>query len=202
MQNEAYHSYDVLEHSLRAVLYADGAVRLCALLHDIGKPRRYADSGNYHGHEKEGARIARQVCTRLKVPKKIAEEAETLTYLHMYDVDLQTSVNRIKKFIVDNLKNFDKLLMIKQADFSACKDDTSEAPCVTKWKKIYGDMKNGGAPFTLSQLKINGSDLIESGVPPEKIGAILKSFLYDCVIDTRLNDKKTLIRRAQKLKFD
>ena len=131
-----------------------------------------------------------------------ADEAETLTYLHMYDVDLQTSVNRIKKFIVDNLKNFDKLLMIKQADFSACKDDTSEAPCVTKWKKIYGDMKNGGAPFTLSQLKINGSDLIESGVPPEKIGAILKSFLYDCVIDTRLNDKKTLIRRAQKLKFD
>lgn len=202
MQNEAYHSYDVLEHSLRAVLYADGAVRLCALLHDIGKPRRYADSGNYHGHEKEGARIARQVCTRLKVPKKIAEEAETLTYLHMYDVDLQTRANRIKKFIVDNLKNFDKLLMIKQADFSACKDDTSEAPCVTKWKKIYGDMKNGGAPFTLSQLKINGSDLIESGVPPEKIGAILKSFLYDCVIDTRLNDKKTLIRRAQKLKFD
>ena len=73
--------------------------------------------------------------------QKIAEEAETLTYLHMYDVDLQTRANRIKKFIVDNLKNFDKLLMIKQADFSACKDDTSEAPCVTKWKKIYGDMK-------------------------------------------------------------
>ena len=37
-QRADYHRYDVLNHSLRAVYYAQKEVRLAALLHDVGKP--------------------------------------------------------------------------------------------------------------------------------------------------------------------
>jgi len=46
-------------------------LRLAALLHDVGKPYCYANFGNYHRHEIEGARIAEEILTRLKAPNKV-----------------------------------------------------------------------------------------------------------------------------------
>ena len=50
-QREDFHKYDVLEHTLRAVLYADGRVRLAALLHDVGKPFCLLRDGNEVGND-------------------------------------------------------------------------------------------------------------------------------------------------------
>ena len=201
-QNKAFHRYDVLEHSLRAALYAESDIRLAALLHDIGKPRCFLDNGNFHEHEKAGAEIAEKVCQRLKVSKKLTEEVKRLCRLHMYDLKLDTRKNKVRKLIVENLDIFDKLLEIKQADFSACTDDTNEAPCVTKWKKIFKEMKEEGVPFSLKELNVRGDELINVGVPPREAGTVLNSFLYECVVNPALNDKKTLLMRAEKLKFD
>lgn len=200
-QNSVYHNHDVLEHSLRAALYADKSVRLAALLHDIGKPRAFIDTGKYHGHEKTGAEIAEAVCVRLKVAKKLTAEAVRLTALHMYDLSGDTRESKIRKLIVANADIFDKLLLIKQADFSACRDDTSEAPCVTKWRDIYNKMSEEGAPLTLKQLNVNGDDLKAAGVPERLIGKALQSLLYECAQTPALNNKKSLLKRAQKGKF-
>ena len=197
-QNEKFHSHDVLEHSFKAVLYADKDIRLAALLHDIGKPYCMLKYGKFYGHEIEGERIAKEVCQRLKVPKKLTEEVALLCALHMYDLKCDARENKIRKFIVKNHSIYEKLLMIKQADFSACKDDLGEAPCVTKWRKIYGKMIEEGVPLSIKQLKVRGDELISEGIKPEKAGEILNLLLYDCVLDPSLNDKKTLINRALK----
>lgn len=198
-QPPAYHSHDVLEHSLRAVKYADISVRLAALLHDIGKPYCKINSGTYRGHENESARIAGEVCSRLKAPKKPACETERLCQTHMYDFRCDARESKIRRFIVNNSDIFGKVLLLKQADYSACKDDLSIAPCVQKWQKIYSDMVKEGAPVSLKQLKIRGDELIEIGVKPENVGGVLENLLYDCALDGRLNDNKTLLERAKRL---
>lgn len=200
-QNAAFHDHDVLEHSLRTVLYADKSIRLAALLHDIGKPRAFIDSGKYYGHEETGAEIAEGICMRLKVPKKLTSEVVRLTKLHMYDLKGDARESKIRKLIVGNSDIFDKLLMIKQADFSACKDNKSEAPCVTKWKAIYEKMLSEGAPTSLKQLAIKGDELIAIGVPAKSIRKVLEELLYECAFNPALNDKKTLLSRVQKGNF-
>lgn len=197
-QNKAFHNYDVLEHSLRTVLYADGEIRLAALLHDIGKPRAFIDSGRFYGHEDIGAEIAADVCARFKASKKLSEEVVRLTALHMYDLRGDARESRIRKLIIENKDIFDKLLMIKQADFSACKDDTGEAPCVTKWRVIYNKMLAEGAPTGLKQLAVRGDELIAAGVPAREVGKVLEQLLYECALNAKLNDKKILLSRIEK----
>lgn len=195
-QPQAYHNYDVLEHSLRAVMYAEDGVRLAALLHDIGKPRCKIMNGNYHGHEEESARISDEVCARLKVPKRLAAETGRLCLLHMYDLRGDARESKVRKLIVGNYDIFDKLLMIKQADFSACRDDFSVAPCVTRWRAIYEKMKSEGVPFTLKQLAVNGAELISAGVEARSVGKICRALLLECSLDGSLNRRERLIKRA------
>ena len=160
LQREDFHAYDVLEHSLRAVLYADESVRFAALLHDIGKPFCSKKYGNFHGHEHEGAQISEKVCARLKVSKKLTEETVKLISLHMYDLRGDARENKVRKFIIENLDVLDKLLLLKQADFSACKDDLSVAPSVEKINNITEKMRAEGVPFTLKQLVVRGDELL------------------------------------------
>ena len=197
-QNKSFHDYDVLEHSLRSVLYADRQIRLAALLHDVGKPRAFIDNGNYYHHESIGAEIAENICNRLKVPKKLTAEVKRLTNLHMYDLKCDAHEGKIRKLIVANKDIFDKLLLIKQADFSACRDNLDEAPCVTKWKAIYDKMISEGAPTELKELKIRGDEIMAAGVPAPLVGKVLEELLYDCALNARLNDKKTLLARVEK----
>ena len=195
-QNERFHNYDVLEHSLRTVLYSDESIRLAALLHDVGKPYCMINNGSYRMHEAESARIAKEICERLKVSKKLTAETVELSALHMYDLRCDARENKIRKFIVRNNAVLEKLLYIKQADYSACKDDSSKAPCVEKWLGIYEKMRSEGAPLNLRQLKVNGAELISAGVRTEDVGKVLLRLLDDCAIEPRLNEKKALIKRA------
>lgn len=198
-QREDFHKYDVLEHSLRCVMYAHDSVRLAALLHDVGKPLCFEASGNFIGHEERGADAAAAVMERLKVPKKLAEETERLIRLHMYDFRGDAKENKIRRFIVQNYDIYDKILYLKQADFSACKDDLSEAPTVAKFKRIKARMEAEGAPFTLKELDIKGNELLSMGFPPVSVGQTLSKLLYDCAISEVANDKAALLKRARKV---
>lgn len=197
-QREDFHNYDVLGHSLRAVLYADPSVRLAALLHDIGKAEVYKATGTFIGHEAVGAQTAEVALARLKVPKKLAAETVKLIELHMYDLRCDARESKARKFIVNNPPYFDKLLMLKQADFSACKDDISVAPFVEKYKRVYAKMKAEGVPFALGELKLSGGDL-KGVVPDSEIGKTLKRLLCDCAAGVIPNDKERLLTYAQKI---
>lgn len=198
-QNKSFHKYDVLEHSLRCAMYADESIRLVALLHDIGKPYCFINSGNYYEHEIVGERLCTEVLTRLKAPKKLIEETARLTKIHMYDLRGDAKENKVRKFIVENYDVLDKLLLLKQADYSACMDDLSVAPSVKKIERIYGNMKEGGVPFTLKELDIKGDELINLGIPSGETGKTLKALLFDCAISAVPNVKEKLLRYAQKV---
>ena len=195
-QRADYHSHDVLEHTLRCVKYAHPRVRWAALLHDVGKPYCKKTTGKFAMHEVEGARIALDICARLRVSKKDTERICELVRLHMYDLSCLASENKVRKFVVAHLDVIDDLLLLKQADFSACKDDLSVAPCVTKWEGIIAKMKSEGVPFTLKELAVRVDELIAAGVKKEDAGKALKFLLGECALDKRMNEKGKLIRLA------
>lgn len=195
-QRADFHDHDVLEHSLRTVKYAESGVRLAALLHDVGKPRCMIDTGKFAQHDVVGAEIAAGICRRLRVSKRLTEEVEKLTLLHMYDLNCAARESKIRKFIVKNYAVLDKLLAIKQADYSACKDDLGQAPCVAKWRKIYSDMLSEGVPMTLKQLDIRGNQLIDAGICPDEVGKTLEFLLSECAIDASKNEYEVLLRLA------
>ena len=195
-QHKDFHDYDVLEHSFRALLYADKRIRLAALLHDVGKPFCKLRDGNTYAHNEEGARIAKEVLTRLKAPKKTIEQVSMLTRLHMYDLDCKVGENKLRRFLVKHHEILEDLLLLKQADFSACKDNLNPAPTVLRWNSLLSQMKAEKVPFTLKELAINGNDLLHLQIEPKQIAALLQNLLDHTAVHPQDNTKERLMRLA------
>ena len=191
-QRPDFHDHDVLEHSLRAVLYAHPSVRLAALFHDIGKPFCFYRDGHSHDHPQEGERLTRSILNALKAPKKTVEETATLVRLHMYDFDGKTKESKLRRFFVEHAPTLEKLTLLKQADYSGCKDDLTLCPTNAKWTGILEKMKAEGAPLTLKDLKIKGNELLALGIPPNKIATLLKELLLLAVNQPTLNENGRL----------
>ena len=198
-QRPDFHNYDVLEHSLRAFLHADISVRLPALLHDIGKPLCHFRDGTSYLHPQEGAELCRKVLHRLKAPKKTAERVAKLTLLHMYDLQGQVRETKLRRFFVENYDFLDDLLLLKQADFSGCKDDLSIAPTVKRWKQLLAQMKKEKVPFTLKEMAIKGNDLLALGIANGEISQTLYKLLMHLAINPQDNNKEKLLLLASKL---
>ena len=195
-QRADFHAYDVLEHTLRCVLYAPPEVRLAALLHDVGKPVSKLQTGRFAGHEVTGCAVAENILARFKVSKRLTAQVCDLVRWHMYDLSGETSVNKIKKFIVAHGNIYRDLLLLKQADFSACKDDLSVAPCVLRWENVYQVMEKEGVPLSLKQLAVKGDKLIGAGISPDETGKMLNFLLAECAVGNVKNEEERLIRHA------
>ena len=195
-QRADFHKYDVLEHSLRAVSYAPTEVRFAALLHDVGKPFCTLRDGNSFAHPEEGARIAGGILSRLKAPKRLAARTAELIGLHMYDFDCKTGENKLRRFFVCNYPLLEELLALKQADFSACTDDTSVAPTVEKWRELLSKIRAENAPLTRKELAVTGKDLLDTGLPPAHIAELLQRLLLHAVVKPQDNVKPRLIKLA------
>ncbi len=195
-QRKDFHNYDVLEHSFRCACYATEEIRLAALLHDVGKPFCILRDGNSYAHPLEGARIVTEILTRLKAPKKLTEETAALVQLHMADLDCKMRESKVRRLIVERYPLLKKLLDLKQADFSACKDDFSTAPTVVRWKAILEGMEKEGAPRTMTELNVKGDDLLRLGFPPKYVGKILHELLIFAALDGKRNTRERLLSYA------
>ena len=173
-------------------------MRLSALLHDVGKPAAFRETGKYHGHDVVGEPIARAILERLKAPKKVTDTVCRLTALHMYDLDGKARESKIRTFIVKNYELYPLLLLLKQADYSGCKDDLSPCPTLVKWRGIEEKMRAEGVPFTLKQLAVRG-DALRGILPAEQTGRALEALLLWCAQDGRRNEKGALLREAARL---
>ena len=69
-----------------------------------------------------------------------------LTRLHMYDLDCKVGENKLRRFLVKHHEILEELLLLKQADFSACKDNLNPAPTVLRWNNLLSQMKAEKVP--------------------------------------------------------
>lgn len=196
-QRPDFHKYDVLEHSLRATMYATKEVRLAALLHDVGKPYCVLRDGNSHEHPAEGARLASEILTRFKAPKKTIAEVSELVFYHMYDFDLKTKEGKLRRFLVEHYTLIEKLLAVKQADYSGCMDDLSVCPTAKKWQAVIDKMQAENAPFTLKDLAVTGKDLAACGFQPATLSTLLHKLLLHAAVNPADNKKSRLLFLAK-----
>ena len=116
----------------------------------------------------------------------------------MRDFDLRMRESRVRREIAENAVLLPKLFALKQADFSACKDDPTRSPTVAKWETILAQMKREGAPLSLSELAVNGKDFF-GRLPPSEIGGALNEFFRFCIQDGARNERKKLLARIERL---
>lgn len=197
-QRKDYHDHDVLEHSLRTVLYSPPQIRLAALLHDVGKPYCMKNMGKYYGHENEGQRIAGDILNRLRADNRTLRRVKALTRLHMIDIDGKMRESKIKRLIIENQDLFFDLLALKRADYTACKDQEGEPIAVEKFERIYSQMKGDGTPFNLGELKLDATSLMEIGYSGKEIGKALEKLFWAAVDNPMLNDRERLKLMARK----
>ena len=196
-QRADFHKYDVLEHSFRCVKYADKSIRLAALLHDVGKPFCKLRDGNSYQHPVEGARITKEILTRWKAPKKTIERVCSLVEWHMYDMNSLTSENKLRRFFVNQYPFIDDLILLKQADYSACMDDLGVAPTSARWTALLAKMKMEKAPLTLKELAISGKEILDNTqIQPKQLSAVLQQLLLHAAVNPKDNEKERLLRLA------
>lgn len=100
------------------------AVRWAGLLHDIAKPRTYSVQGqeiHFFGHEAIGARLARQILTRLRLERDLVNAIGTLIEHHgrpaQYDADWTDG--GVRRLMLDVAPWLDDLLDLARADVTS-----------------------------------------------------------------------------------
>jgi tRNA nucleotidyltransferase/poly(A) polymerase len=170
------------------------AVRLAALLHDAGKPR--ADRGD-GSHAAEGARIAAGVLARLRYPVRLQRLVTRLVAEHAFGVEGAWDGARARRFLArhgDELAF--ELVALKEADLAAKRVLAVELEASAHLRDALE--RERGSAHRVGDLAVDGSDLLEVGVPegPE-IGRILANLLDAVVEEPRLNERATLLERAK-----
>ena len=139
-----------------------------------------------------------KILARLKADKKTASETAFLAGAHMKDLNGDMRESKVRLFIAENYGRTEDLLQLKQADFSAGKDDLSEAPIVKKWRAIMRKMEREGAPFTRKMLKITAADLIQTGFSGKGVGDELDRLFKLSAAGEIKNAREVLMRQAER----
>ncbi len=209
-QNQA-HSFDVFEHSLRALQHAADKkwpleVRLAALLHDIGKPatRRWSDEKKdwtFHGHEVVGAKIAKKILADLRFPKDLSETVATLVRWHMFFSDPdQVTLSAVRRVIAnvgeERIKN---LLNLRICDRIGTGRPKEQPFRLRKYMSMVDEAMRD--PISVGMLKIDGTTVTKlSGERPgPRVGWVLHALLEEVLDDPSRNDASYLEKRAHEM---
>ena len=203
-QRSPHHAYDLFTHiaHVTAAVPRNLTLRWAALLHDVGKvPTFTVDEngrGHFYGHARESARIANEILLRLKAPTALRERAVYLAELHMTKPEPDRKLLRrwLSRYGEETM---DQLLILQEADMgSKGTGDPAEGAVFPKIRAILDEIKAENACLRISDLAVNGRDLIDLGFAPGKaLGACL-THLLEQVLDERLpNQRQPLLTEAK-----
>ena len=199
-QNNIHHSYDLWQHTLTALgtIEPNPILRMTMLLHDIGKPsvKTTDNSGQSHfqGHQLESKKIADRILHRLRLPSDFINK--TLLLIEYHDVRFNGSKKLMKK--VMNVLGTDltnQLLEVEYADISAQSEYQREEKLgyLETAKTHLNEIIKDNECFKLSQLDINGKDVLNRGVKEGRdVGNIL-DYLLMLVVDANVPNKKSIL---------
>lgn len=208
LQNNPHHMYTVGEHIIHCMsnVRNDKALRIAALLHDIGKPltRTTDEKGidHFHGHVELSEEMALKILRRLKFDNDTITNVSRYIRYHDYDIEpthraVRCAVSKI------GVEYFSQVLELKQADILAQSFYMREEKLalLSEIISIYNEIKEENQCVSLKTLAVDGRDLIGLGIPAgRKIGGILNALLEDVLQSPEHNTREYLLSEVEKFK--
>lgn len=219
----SHHSYSTDEHTFVALeaaakLGLSLRVRLAILFHDSGKPevewvgedgmKHFYESKDVEGSEDHAYASKRRFVAageRFSWPKDLMRDVPVLIVKHMVPLTLKIKPTKVRKWRVeigdDMLADLLKHRLCDVMGKGEVKYEDLMA--IARMEQIREDAIAQGIPASAKDMKdaglINGHDLIEMGVPPEKIGPTLAAVLHEVVSNPDRLNRAWMLGRAEKL---
>jgi putative nucleotidyltransferase with HDIG domain len=207
LSQNRFHAYDIYEHLLRscdAVESANLKVRWAALLHDVGKvptrKEKHNGEASFHNHEMHSARMTVEIMKRFGLNRDFGLPIKFLVRNHMFHYTDEWTDKAIRRFIRrvnhDQLKD---LIQLRLADRKGSGKKTSFPKALQKLINHIDEVETKENSFKVSDMKINGNDLIRLGMTPgPHMGDLLKE-IHQSIINMDLeNDLDILSSFAKK----
>ncbi|MBQ1526676.1 MAG: CCA tRNA nucleotidyltransferase [Lachnospiraceae bacterium] len=209
-QNNQHHQYSVGIHTIEAMKYSvtfddeltyDERVvlRLTMLLHDMGKPalKTTDEDGvdHFKGHSAESVRLAGDILKRLKFDNATINRVTRLVKYH--DHRKESSPANVRRTIVAVGKDLMPLwFKVRRCDVMGQSTYIREEKLkeIDSFEKVYRQVLRDGDCLSIAELKLNGNDLMENGVPAgRKVGQTLSAMLDAVLEDPSLNTREGLL---------
>ena len=203
-QRSPFHQYDVWQHSVHAVAYADPVpeIRLTLFFHDLSKPGCLTvdenGRGHFYSHPKKSASLAKNVMERMKFPTKQIDLIHLLVYYH----DSHPNCDADIKHLLGNVgeENFFRLLRVMEADTLAHSKWAVKKRLaqLQKLKEAGERILASGECYSLKGLAITGNDLADKGISGQRIGQLLRISLQNVISGKWENRKETILCELEK----
>ncbi|MBI5045092.1 MAG: HD domain-containing protein [Candidatus Levybacteria bacterium] len=203
-----HHTTDVFDHNIFSLKFcpsSDPIVRFATLIHDIGKPRVATKDENgyviFHNHEIVGAKMAHEICERLRFSKKERERITKLIRWHMFTVDEHITDSAVRRFIrrvgTENVKD---MMDLRIGDRLGGGTQTAESWRLKLFKKRVEEQL-APAPFSVNDLAIDGNDIMKELKikPGRQIGELLQKLFEEVDEDLSKNTREYLLKRLKEL---
>lgn len=199
--------YDIGEHSFRSVKYCpskDPIIRFACLIHDVGKLPTYrvdaTGNASFYGHDVVGAKMAQQICQRLRFSRKETDLIVRLVRWHLFSANENQTDSAIRRFVRNvGVENLQHMYDLREADRLG--GDTRKP---TSWRiELFKERVKQVLvkPFAITDLKVNGNDVMQTlQIPPgRRVGEILQILFVEVEEDQTKNEREYLISRIQEL---
>jgi len=163
------------------------------LLHDVGKPPTFTikERIRFDGHADLGAKMAEEICRRLRISNQQIEEVVDVVKDHLRFIHVQEMrESTLKRFL--RKTNFSDHLELHRLDSLASHGDLSSYHfCQEKLEELTQEAMRP-RPF------INGHDLIRLGLEPGPIFSEIMSAVEDFQLEGKLSSKEETLDWVKK----
>jgi tRNA nucleotidyltransferase (CCA-adding enzyme) len=210
-QNNPFHNLDIGKHIVKSLINSpkDLEIRLALMLHDIGKVDRKTTDENgidhFIRHEIKSAHLAKRWLEKYRFDNNTINNVFALVMNHDCFV-LGTSKKSIKRLLNKlGVELTNKVILMRKCDILAQSSYMQKEKLqeLEEVKLRLTEIIMDNEAFKISDLAINGNDMIELGYKPSKeLGNALSTILEMVIDDPTLNTKNQLQEIASKLLTD
>lgn len=206
-QDTPYHIYDVWTHTVKVVANVKNTqeLRVAALLHDIAKPDCFTTDekgiAHFKGHPELSAEKAVEILKSLRFPNSFIETVCNIILLH----DMYPDGNRktVARFCSEYSPDIIRLTLELMRGDTAGKNPVlaeEQFDSYSLAEKQIDEIIESKLCLNISELNVNGKEIMAEGFSGREIGAVLNTLLELVIEEKIINKKEILLETARKFK--